>query len=85
MVGSRRSTNLLKNHLLKRDSSKEKKLNVAGPHYHMLPQIARRQLALSMPNRGHAPVKRTKWSAPAVQQIFLRIISSRGTHQNKRG
>ncbi|WP_157953491.1 hypothetical protein [Ignatzschineria cameli] len=41
MVSSRPSTNLLKN-----DSSKQKGLNTAGPHYRMLPRIARRQLVI---------------------------------------
>ncbi|PWD83949.1 hypothetical protein [Ignatzschineria cameli] len=30
--------------------------------------------ASSMPNGGHAIVKRTRWLAPASQKTFLRII-----------
>ncbi|MDM1545228.1 hypothetical protein HX037_04945 [Ignatzschineria indica] len=37
-----------------------KRLNGAGPHYRVLPYIARRQRASSMPNGGHALAIRAK-------------------------
>ncbi|WP_157953494.1 hypothetical protein [Ignatzschineria cameli] len=38
------------------------------------PKLHAGNKALSMPIGGHAPVKRMISLAPAVQQIFLRII-----------
>ncbi|MFD2723861.1 hypothetical protein [Ignatzschineria indica] len=39
-------------------NQKQNRLNAAGSHHRVLPEIARRHGASSMPNRGHAVVKR---------------------------